>query len=93
MEPSHEHGAGAGSTSNSAEYTYGRVLAPEDELTSECEEVCLMVQHCMQLRDKYLFVADLAGGYTTLAMFYKPFKTMLSYCTLRVLFGYALSPL
>jgi hypothetical protein len=39
------HGAGAGSTTHSSEYSYGRVLAPEDELTSECEEVCLMIQH------------------------------------------------
>jgi hypothetical protein len=53
------HGVGAGSSTNSAEYSYGRVLAPEDELTSECEEVCLMVQHCMKLREKYLFVSEL----------------------------------
>ena len=39
-------------------YEYGRVLAPDDELTSECEEVCLMLEHCMALRDEYLFVSE-----------------------------------
>ena len=52
-------GRGAGHTETSADYTYGRVLAPEDELSSECEEVCLMLRHCMALRERYLFVSDL----------------------------------
>ena len=43
-------GRGAGHTETSADYTYGRVLAPEDELSSECEEVCLMLRHCTALR-------------------------------------------
>jgi len=58
--PSHlRTGAGAGATDTSAEYTYGRVLAPEDELSSECEEVCLMLRHCTRLRERYLFVSEL----------------------------------
>ena len=52
-------GRGAGHTETSADYTYGRVLAPEDELSSECEEVCLMLRHCTSLRERYLFVSDL----------------------------------
>ena len=40
------------------EPSYGRVLDAEAELTSECEEVCLMIQHCTELRDKYLFVSE-----------------------------------
>ena len=52
-------GRGAGHTETSADYTYGRVLAPEDELSSECEEVCLMLRHCTALRERYLFVSDL----------------------------------
>ena len=41
-----------------AHYEYGRVLAPDDELTSECEEVCLMLEHCMALRDEYVFESE-----------------------------------
>ena len=52
-------GNGAGSVDTSVEYAYGRVLAPDDDLTSECEEVCLMLQHCVGLRDKYVFVSEL----------------------------------
>ena len=40
------------------QYEYGRVLAPDDELTSECEEVCLMLEHCMGLRDQYVFKSE-----------------------------------
>ena len=61
-QPNHVHartGAGAGTTDTSAEYTYGRVLAPEEELSSECEEVCLMLRHCTRLRERYLFVSEL----------------------------------
>ena len=39
-------------------YEYGRVMAPDDELTSECEEVCLMLEHCMALRDEYVFESE-----------------------------------
>ena len=35
------------------------MLTPDDELTSECEEVCLMLEHCMRLREKYVFVSAL----------------------------------
>ena len=38
-------------------HEYGRVLAPDDELTSECEEVCLMLEHCLELRERYLYVS------------------------------------
>ena len=44
--------------STNAHYAYGRVLAPDDELTSECEEVCLMLEHCMALRDEYVFESE-----------------------------------
>ena len=44
--------------SSNAYYEYGRVLAPDDELTSECEEVCLMLEHCMALRDEYVFQSE-----------------------------------
>ena len=44
--------------SSTAYYEYGRVLAPDDELTSECEEVCLMLEHCMALRDEYVFQSE-----------------------------------
>ena len=46
------------STNESTNYAYGRVLAPDDELTSECEEVCLMLEHCMALRDEYVFQSE-----------------------------------
>ena len=52
-------GRGAGTEASSSEYEYGRVLTPDDELTSECEEVCLMLEHCMRLREKYVFVSAL----------------------------------
>ena len=44
--------------STNAHYAYGRVLAPDDELTSECEEVCLMLEHCVALRDEYVFESE-----------------------------------